>query len=268
MRNCDSPYFHMYDSLARFYDLVHSGLTDDLEYVLRLAEASGGPILELGCGTGRLMLQLARAGHVVTGVDNSPAMLVKARTRLAQEAPAVQQRITLVEADVKKLSLPHENRSFSLILLPYNTLFHFRTDEIRLLLRNVSRYLDYEGGLFIDVTNPFVIDGAAYDPEPTMENVYFDQETGETIRQMSHSWLDSSEQCLHTAWIFEVEPGTDRELTQMTIDFDYWYQYPHQLDLLLQQSGFRLEKMMGEYDESPFDEDSARLLIVARQASE
>jgi hypothetical protein len=128
--------------------------------------------------------------------------------------------------------------------------------------------LHQEGQLFIDIINPFLVEGASYDPEPTLENVYFDQETGEKIRQMSQSWLISTEQRLHTSWIFEIEIGNERESTRTTIDFDYWFQYPHQLDLLLQQSGYRLEQMMGDYDRSPFDEQSPRLLMTARQVIE
>jgi SAM-dependent methyltransferase len=258
----------MYDSLARYYDIVHSSLTADREYVLGLARGAGGPILELGCGTGRLLLPLARAGHVVTGIDNTPAMLARTRTRLDEEPSDVQQRVTLVEEDMKKLSLPHADRCFSLILLPYNTLLHFQTNEIRQLLRNASRYLHQEGQLFIDIINPFLVEGASYDPKPTLENIYFDQETGETIRQMSQSWLFSSEQRLHTSWIFEIEIGSERESTRTTIDFDYWFQYPHQLDLLLQQTGYRLDQMMGDYDGSPFDEQSPRLLMTSRQMIE
>ena len=258
----------MYDSLARYYDIVHSSLTADREYVLGLARGAGGPILELGCGTGRLLLPLARAGHAVTGIDNTPAMLARARTRLDQEPSDVQQRVALIEADMKRLSLPHADRYFSLILLPYNTLLHFQTDEIRQLLRNASKHLHHEGRLFVDVINPFLVDGASYDSEPTLENIYFDQEKGETIRQMSQSWLVSSEQRLHTSWIFEIEIGNERDPTRTTIDFDYWFQYPHQLELLLQQSGYRLEQIMGDYDGTPFDEKSARLLMTARQLFE
>ena len=255
----------MYDSMARYYDIVHSSLSADREYVLGLAKGAGGPILELGCGTGRLLLPLARAGHTVTGIDNTPAMLARARTRLDQEPLDVQQRVALVEADMKTLSLPQADRYFSLILLPYNTLLHFQTDEIQQLLRNASRYLHLEGRLFIDVINPFLVDGASNDPEPTMENIYFGQETGETIRQMSQSWLVPTEQRLHTSWIFEIEIASERDPTRTTIDFDYWYLYPHQLELLLQQSGYRLEQLVGDYDGTPFDEKSARLLMTARQ---
>jgi len=253
----------MYDSLARYYDIVHSSLKVDLEHILQLAGKIGGPILELGCGTGRLMVPLARAGFAVTGVDNAPAMLAGARKRLDRESPDVRQRITLVRADVKRFSLPHAEGEIRLALVPYNTLHHFRADEIRQLLRASARYLHQEGRLFIDVTNPFVIEATPYAPEPSLENIYADQETGETIRQMSQSRLDAAEQCLHTTWTFDVAAGNVGDPVRTTIDFDYWYQYPHQLDLLLQQSGYRLVQMSGDYDASAFTETSPRLLITA-----
>jgi SAM-dependent methyltransferase len=73
----------MYEQTAKYYDLVHAELKDDIPLVLTLAGQGKGPILELGCGTGRLLLPLARAGYEVIGLDNSPAMLAKAKARLS-----------------------------------------------------------------------------------------------------------------------------------------------------------------------------------------
>ena len=257
----------MYDLMARYYDIIHSSLIADREFILGLAKNTGGPILELGCGTGRLLLTLSRAGYEVTGVDNSPAMLARARNRLEQERLMVQQRVVLVEADIKNLSMPRAERYFSLILLSYNTLLHFQSNEIRQLLRCVSKYLDHTGRLFIDVINPFIVDEVSNEPEPALEHEYIDQETGETIRQLSQSWLASTEQCLHTTWIFEIKIDNEVDPKRTTINFDYWYQYPHQLELLLQQSGYRVKQLMGDYDGFPFDERSDRLLIIATQSA-
>lgn len=256
----------MYDSLARYYDFIHSLLTADREYVLKLAERTGGPVLELGCGTGRLLIPLAQAGYTVTGVDNSSAMLARAHNHLDRELLSVRQRVDLVEGDVKSLSLCKEDKYFSLILLPYNTLLHFQTDEILRIFRSAFQYLHHDGQLFIDVTNPFLIDQVAYDPEPTLENNFFDEEAGESIRQWSQSQLDSTGQCLHTSWIFEDRIGIEPISNRTVIEFDYWYYYPHQLELLLQQSGYQLLQMLGDYDGSAFAEESDRLLIIARRS--
>ncbi|MEZ4518635.1 MAG: class I SAM-dependent methyltransferase [Chloroflexota bacterium] len=72
----------MYDRLSRYYDLSHAALVDDIPFRLDLAQKADGPVLELGCGSGRLLLPLARAGYEITGVDNSPAMLAMAERQL------------------------------------------------------------------------------------------------------------------------------------------------------------------------------------------
>ena len=74
-----------YDAIARYYDLSHQSLVEDIPFLLRVAAETGGPALELGCGSGRLLVPLARAGYAVTGVDNSPEMLARAELRLAGE---------------------------------------------------------------------------------------------------------------------------------------------------------------------------------------
>src|SRR5688572_14229671 len=84
-----------YAVLPELYDLEHAGFFDDIDLYLRLAEVVGDPILELGCGTGRVLEPLAAAGHRVTGIDRSPPMLNRARTVL--EASGVIDHIALVE---------------------------------------------------------------------------------------------------------------------------------------------------------------------------
>jgi ubiquinone/menaquinone biosynthesis C-methylase UbiE len=256
----------MYESLARFYDLVHSSLTADRDYILELAERLGGPVLELGCGTGRLLIPLARTGHAVTGVDNSPAMLNLARRRLEQELPEVKTRVELVEADMKSLNLKKKEHHFALVLLPYNTLLHFQEDEISQLLRRISRYIQKKGYIFIDVANPFAIDQIEDDPQPTLENTYLEWKTGKSVRQLSQSRLSLTDQCLHTTWIFEVISGSAPGPDLTIVEFDYWYYYPHQLQLRLQQAGFHLEEILGNYDGSAFSQESERLILIAQSS--
>src|SRR3712207_2002018 len=86
-----------YAELPELYDLEHAEFTEDIDLYLRLAEVVGDPILELGCGTGRVLGPLAAAGHRVTGVDRSGAMLDRARSLLSEHAGALSQRVTLIE---------------------------------------------------------------------------------------------------------------------------------------------------------------------------
>src|SRR5215207_4365133 len=93
-------------ALARLYDLDLVEDPGDLDLYLALATRTGGPILELGCGTGRIAVPLAAAGHDVTAVDIDPAMLERARRRAEQAGAAARSRIEFVEADLLGLELP------------------------------------------------------------------------------------------------------------------------------------------------------------------
>src|SRR5438874_377731 len=82
-----------YAALARFYDLDHAGFADDLDFWRNLARQIGGPVLEVGCGSGRVLLPLARAGFEVVGIDTSAPMLDRLKARLHAE-PAAARRVT------------------------------------------------------------------------------------------------------------------------------------------------------------------------------
>ncbi|MFO7537702.1 MAG: class I SAM-dependent methyltransferase [Chloroflexota bacterium] len=255
----------MYDQIARYYDLIHARLTVDLPLVLALAQQADGPILELGCGTGRLLRPLARAGYQVTGVDNSEAMLARCRQALAEETAATKARITLVKADLPALdkALGTGNEQFALVIIAYNTLMHLSLNQVNDLLRQLRPYLMKNGRLFIDVANPFFLAETADAPQLTLENQFADPQTGDHILQFATTRLDSAAQICHVTWIFDASPaaggGVQRHLSQMA----YHYFYPHELEMALQSAAYRLEQLWGNYDQTPFAEDSERLLLLA-----
>lgn len=253
----------MYDQIARFYDLTHADLTEDREYVLAMAGKAGGPVLELGCGSGRLLLPLARAGYAVTGVDNSPAMLARARRQLDAEPEAVRARVTLIEADMDSFTLAEPGGRFALALIGYNTLMHLAPAQVRATLRRIGSYLPAGGRLFIDLANPFAVAQTPEDSGLTLERSLVDPETGEIILQMASNRLDEGEQSLTITWIYDVSPAAGGPVQRTVATAAYHYFYPHQLELLLAEGGFKLESLAGNYDQSPFAEDSPRLLITA-----
>lgn len=251
----------MYDQIAHFYDLTHAGLTDDIAFILRLAQSANGPILELGCGSGRLLLPLARAGFTVTGVDNSAAMLARARAALQQEPPNVQSRVTLLEADMTQMELG--NGRFPLIIIPYNTFMHLDSTQKTMALKRVKQILRSDGRLFIDLSSPFAIADTPDDPDLILENSFTDPQTGHTVHQLASNRLDEVRQCLQITWVYEVVSAAGDAVQRRTFQADYHYLFPHQIELLLREGGFRLTDLSGDYDGSMFDEESERLLITA-----
>ena len=88
--------------VAEFYDHIRA-YTDrhDVNFYVDLAKHSGGPVLELGCGTGRVLIPTARQGTKVSGVDLSDDMLAICRSKLSQEAAEVQERVRIHKADIR-----------------------------------------------------------------------------------------------------------------------------------------------------------------------
>ena len=115
--------------LAAIYDAIYEGREDTGFWQTVAAAAGGGPILELGCGTGRVLLPLARAGHEITGLDLSSVMLERCRAKLAAEPPEVRDRVRLVEADMTSFEL---GRGFAAIICPFAGFQQLRTVEQQL----------------------------------------------------------------------------------------------------------------------------------------
>jgi len=253
----------MYDQIAYYYDLTHADLTEDIAWVLGLAAEANGRILELGCGSGRLLLPLAQAGFSVTGVDNSPAMLVRAAERLAAAGKAVQERVSLVEQDAAHLTLPG-NARFALALIPYNTAMHFDTEQLVAVLRQVRGVMAENGRLAIDVINPAYIIQTPDEPTLALDRVLEDTEREETVLQLSSNRLDSDTQTLHITWVYDASPIGGGAVRRTVAQASYHYRFPHQWELLLREGGWQLEAIAGGYEEEPFTEDSERLLLFAR----
>ncbi len=252
----------MYDQIALYYDLTHASLTEDIPFVLALARQSGEAALELGCGSGRLLLPLARAGLPVTGLDSSPVMLARARDRLAQESEVVQNRVTLVEDDMTRFML---DGRFPLILIPYNTFMHLDNAQAVAALKQARRHLAVDGQLFIDQANPFIAADTPEDHLLSLENVLTDPATGDVIVHLAANRVDTAVQTLHITWLYDRSAAGGGPVHRTVAQATYHYRYPHQMELLLQEAGFPHLTFLGDYDWSPFHEQSPRLLLLGKQ---
>lgn len=249
----------MYDHIAVYYDLTHAKLTADRDFLLDLAQRTGGPILEIGCGSGRLLLPLAEAGFDVTGLDNSAVMLARAQKRLSAQLLAVQNRICLVETDALKWQ--NAGSQFALIIIPYNTLMHFDPQQLPVLLKRLSAWLGANGRLFIDLENPFTIAAATSQNEFLLEGQFEDPESNTHVQQFSRSELDTEAQKLDVIWKY-VAAGNGRNTHTTEVAMTYHYWFPHQLEMALTRAGLRLSAMWGGYGRIPFTENSPRLLLL------
>jgi SAM-dependent methyltransferase len=147
-----SDYGGFYEVFARFYDAFRPERAGELDFYRLQAAAVGGGALEIGCGTGRVLIPVARSGVEIWGLDASRAMLgvlEAAVARLEPVVPGLSARIVLRQGDMRRFSL---GRTFGAALIPYHTFQHLLTREEQLAcLRCVRAHLVEGGRLALDV---------------------------------------------------------------------------------------------------------------------
>lgn len=138
--------FEGWDDYAPFYDWENARTLGrrDVPFWRTVARRARGPVLELGCGTGRIAVPLARAGVTLVGIDRSDAMLARARRRVARARLA--RRVRLIRGDIRQLPFPAS--SFSTVLAPYGVLQSLLRDrDLTAALASVHDVLE-PGGAF------------------------------------------------------------------------------------------------------------------------
>lgn len=248
----------MYDSLPHFYDAIHQQLTDDIAFVVALAKEQNRPILELGCGTGRLLMPLSKLGLPLVGLDNSDPMLALARERVGAMA-----HVGLVSADMTQFALPQQ--SFGLCLISYNTLTHLNLSQIKTTLTCIKRHLLADGVLVIDTLNPFMLAAVDDQPDYEPETTFVDPQTGSDMTQSARYATDHEKQTVTIEWLYEYGGGS-AESQPIHAKTQHHYHYPHVLQMLLNENGYAIDSIFGDYDQTPFDEESERLIITATVA--
>jgi SAM-dependent methyltransferase len=243
--------------LAQLYDWEHDEFEDDQVLYGRLAAESPGPILEICCGSGRVLDPFVAVGLTVFGVDRSPAMLARAARRLGTR-PGVH----LLQADVATDELP--GQGFDLVVAALNALGYVRTIDQQIeLLHQVGRRLTPNGRAVIDLVNI----GAAVDqPQglPVLQKSGPDEEIGAHVTKWMVQGIRWATQELVLASFYDVT-WDDGVLTRLTEEATLRFYTRFEIDLLLDRAGLEVEEFAGDYDGSAFVDGSPRLIVVARR---
>ena len=145
----DSGGYTEFPFTAEFYDYVEPYLTrSDVPFFVEKATASGGEVLELGCGTGRVLIPIARAGVSITGLDLSISMLEVCRNKLRSEPDEIQQNANILQGDMRSFDL---HRQFALVIIPFRPFQHLlRVEDQLACLHSVHHHLTPDGRFIFD----------------------------------------------------------------------------------------------------------------------
>lgn len=247
-----------YASDAEFYDLIHGSFRDDTGLWLSFAGRTDRPVLEVGCGTGRITLELARAGHVVTGIDPSPAMLAVARRKAKDDALDVE----FIEGTVLDIAL--EADRYGLVVLPFDVFLYCidRVEQVE-TLRALGQSLVFNGLLAIDLPGPALWLDADSNGQQTLAYSGATDDGQEFDCWHLHD-DDLATQTRSLRVTYETADG-EGLVRRRTSTHELRYVYRYELDYLLEAAGLELADVYGDYELGPLTNESERMVGIARR---
>jgi SAM-dependent methyltransferase len=252
-----------FDQLSpRLYDWEHDPFREDVDLYVALARRFGGPVLELACGTGRVLAGLAAAGFACTGVDSSPAMLARAERRLralglAERVRLVRQRLQALRPD------PEPGTGYRTIVWPLDGLGLLLTRTDQLAALGAARALvAHDGRLVLDVANGNLRGGAEPLDEVQRQLTAPDPETGRSITKWAIRRPDPAAQLDELTFLYdEVDETGCLRRTSVELRLRWFTRF--ELELLLERAGWEVAELYGGYQLEPYGPGSERLLVVA-----
>lgn len=242
---------------ARFYDFWHPPEAPDIPLWQSFAARTEHPVLEVGVGTGRVALALARAGFDVVGIDPSPAMLAAARAKAEEDALDIE----LIEGRLPELMF--EPGSFGLVLFPSDVFLAFHDAEEQLEnLKSARRVLHADGLVVLDVPGPAQWLDPSLNGQPILV-CSRSLPSGEQLDvwHLREDDLARQERLLRVAYELTAPDGSVRRFFSEHL---LRYVYPAEADALLRAAGLAPVDRYGDYDLGPLTNDSERMIVVAK----
>jgi ubiquinone/menaquinone biosynthesis C-methylase UbiE len=251
-----------YDQFVQYYEGEFHNQLEDVPFYREMARRTGDPILEMMCGSGRVLLPLAEDGWTVTGVDLSPMMLEVAHRKAAEAG--LLPRTTLVQGDMRTVDLPAAH--FSLAFVALNSFMHMEQVPDQLdALAAMRRTLMPGGILILDLFNPDLERLSTEDGRLLLEYQF---ELGERqIFKFASREVDLATQMMYVTYLYD-DVAPSGQVTRRTLRLSLRWLYRYELEHLLARAGFTIISIFGAYDLSDYASHSDRLIIVASPQKE
>jgi SAM-dependent methyltransferase len=244
---------NIYD-LAELYDQQYTYYREDLHFYTALAHDYGSPVLELGAGTARVSVALAKAGHKVTAIEFSQAMLERGLERLQQEG--LSEKINLQQGDMRTLELA---QTFPLIIAPFNTLMHAYTlGDQDATLATVKKHLRSDGVFAFDLYNPNFRELNVLKREAEWNHI------GEGNTELFiYQSQDADNQILESRYYLDTIENNGNVVRQTAVLRQRYYTH-FELERMLYQAGFKHIQIYGGFDKRRYSSSASHMVVVAK----
>lgn len=246
-----------YAAIAELYAADFADIHEDVDFYRVLAQHTNGPIIEYMCGTGRVLLPLARAGYHITGVDTSPEMLAIAQRELATNPLPT---ATLAHGDIR--TWQSETR-FGLAIVALNSFMHLTSSADQLqALAHIHAALLPQGRLVIDVFNPDIRSIPAYRGDVVLDR-QFCLPDGRTVQKFVAQWADVLTQQINVVFMYDINESAG--VKRVNASFIMRWLWRYEAEHLLARAGFDVEHVYGDYELGELHAESEQMVIVARK---
>lgn len=257
------------DLLAELYDLEHDEVSEDLLFYRELAARHVGPVLDLGCGSGRLFASLLAGGaEAIVGVDGSPALLRRAAGRIADSVElaraAADGRIVLVEGDVRQLGALRRPERFALAVA-VGVLPHLDDpEEAMQMLGGVAPLLRADGRLVLDDLGPAMLPARDLPLSVDWRRTLGGREVVRRSQLVRREAPEGLRVAFSTMVDLEQPDGT---IARLPASHRLWYPSSTALTALVREAGLAVELAYGSHDLDPLDAEGVRQILVVQPAA-
>ena len=256
-----------YTLYPELYDIVYEDYVEDISFYVEEARRANGPCLELGCGTGRVLIPVASAGVEVTGLDLSAPMVARARRKVAALPPEIRARITLDEGDMRSFSLP---RRCALIYVPFRAFLHLLSTRDQIdTLANIRRHLLPGGRLALNFFAPDLAQIVAGSTHPSgalhrTGDEFVDARSGNLLVEWATIVYHPTRQEIEQYYIYDELDSRGKVLNRYYRALRMRYIFRYEFEHLLARCGFSVEALYSSWDRQPVLDSGGELIWIAR----